>query len=42
MSRLRNVFKGRKLLIWAIVLLIMPFGFTLESPVKAVDSFLPK
>lgn len=35
-----NISKGRKVLVWAIILLIMPFGFTLEKPVEQVNAFL--
>ncbi len=41
-SRIKTVFKPRKLLTWAIVLLIVPFGFTLENPAKEVGAFLGK
>ncbi len=42
MTGTRNIFKNRNLLVWAIVLLIMPFGFILENPEKAILSFLGK
>lgn len=42
MSRIRNAFKPRNLLIWAITLLIVPFGFTLRDPKEEIGAFLGK
>lgn len=36
----KRISKGRTFLIWSIIVLIVPFGFTLENPVKEIDAFL--
>ena len=42
MSRKRKAFTFRTLLIGAITLLIVPFGFTLENPRREIGAFLGK
>lgn len=39
-SRKSKVFQPRTLLTWAVILLMVPFGYTLRNPEKEVRPFL--
>gem|GEM_PF-3785220 len=32
---------GRKVLVWSLILIMWPFGFTMDKPFKTMDAFLP-